>query len=137
MPIPVIAAVNGYSLGGGNELAMACHLRIASPNAKFGQPEVNLGLVPGYGGTQRLVQLIGRSRALYLLMTADMIDAETALEYGLVNEVVVQAELISRAKEIITKISSKGPLSIAHTIQLVNAYADANRDGYEEEIASF
>ena len=84
---PVIAAVNGFALGGGCELAMACHIRIASENAKFGQPEVNLGLIPGYGGTQRLVQLIGKGRALELLMTAGMIDAPTALQYGLVNHV--------------------------------------------------
>ena len=87
---PVIAAVNGFALGGGCELAMACHLRIASTNAKMGQPEVNLGVPPGYGGTQRLVQLVGKGRALHLLMTADAIDANTALSYGLVNEVVEQ-----------------------------------------------
>ncbi|HJW16194.1 MAG TPA: enoyl-CoA hydratase-related protein, partial [Flavisolibacter sp.] len=90
---PVIAAVNGFALGGGCELAMACHIRVASENAKFGQPEVNLGLIPGYGGTQRLVQLIGKGRALELLMTAGMIDASTALQFGLVNHVVQQEQL--------------------------------------------
>src|SRR4051812_18405717 len=92
---PVVAAVNGFALGGGCELAMACHFRIASENAKFGQPEVNLGLIPGYGGTQRLVQLVGKGRALELLMTGNMIDASIALEYGLVNHVVPQEDLLA------------------------------------------
>src|SRR5688500_5427539 len=97
---PVVAAVNGFALGGGCELAMACHFRIASENAKFGQPEVNLGLIPGYGGTQRLVHLIGKGRALELLMTGNMIDAPTALQYGLVNHVVPQDELLTKTRSI-------------------------------------
>ncbi len=98
---PIIAAVNGFALGGGCELAMACHFRIASDNAKFGQPEVNLGLIPGYGGTQRLTQLIGKGRAIELLISASMIDANTALQYGLVNYVVPQAELLDKARSIL------------------------------------
>ncbi len=104
---PVIAAVNGFALGGGCELAMACHIRIASENAKFGQPEVNLGVPPGYGGTQRLVQLIGKSRALQLLLTADAIGANVALEYGLANEVVPIEDLIPRCEELIEKLKTK------------------------------
>jgi enoyl-CoA hydratase len=95
---PIVAAVNGFALGGGCELAMSCHFRIASDNAKFGQPEVNLGLIPGYGGTQRLVQLIGKGRAIELLISANMIDAATALQYGLVNFVTAQDELLNISK---------------------------------------
>jgi enoyl-CoA hydratase len=98
---PIIACVNGFALGGGCELAMACHFRIAADNAKFGQPEVNLGLIPGYGGTQRLAQLIGKGRAIELLISANMIDANTALQYGLVNYVVPQAELLQKAISIL------------------------------------
>jgi len=116
-PIPVIAAVNGFCLGGGNELAMSCHMRIASPNAKFGQPEVNLGLIPGYGGTQRLIQYIGKGRAMELLLTGGMIDAEKALDYGLVTHVVEGAELLDQAKKLINKIAKKGPLAIKKTIE--------------------
>src|SRR5688572_29699537 len=97
---PIVAAVNGFALGGGCELAMACHLRLCSENVKFGQPEVNLGLIPGYGGTQRLVQLIGKGKAMELLMTGNMIDAQQALQYGLVNYVVPQEELLSKTKSI-------------------------------------
>lgn len=135
--VPVIAAINGFSLGGGNELAMACHIRVASLNARFGQPEVNLGLIPGYGGTQRLIQLIGKGRALELLMTADMIDASKALEYGLVTHIVEQEELISKAKEILNKIGSKGPLAVSRIIESVNAYFDENQNGFEKEIIDF
>src|SRR2546423_1515373 len=98
---PVVAAVNGFALGGGCELAMSCHFRIASENAKFGQPEISLGLIPGYGGTQRLVQLIGKGRALELLLTGNMIDAQTALQYGLVNHVVPQEELLNKARSVL------------------------------------
>src|SRR6476469_3469797 len=112
-PKPVVACVNGFALGGGCELAMSCHFRIASENAKFGQPEVNLGLIPGYGGTQRLVQLIGKGRALELLMAASMIDANTALQYGLVNYVVKQEELLTKARAILETINSKAPLAIS------------------------
>jgi enoyl-CoA hydratase len=133
---PVIAAVNGFALGGGCELAMACHMRIASENAKFGQPEVNLGLIPGYGGTQRLVQLIGKGRALELLMTAGMIDATTALQFGLVNHVVSQDQLLPKAIEILSIITSKAPLAISRCITAANAvYGQEN--GYEVELESF
>lgn len=135
--VPVIAAVNGYALGGGCEMAMACHLRIASDNAKFGQPEVNLGLIPGYGGTQRLIQLIGKGRAMELLLTADIIDAETALSYGLVNRVVAQDELIASCKKMIGKIASKGPKAISKTIELVNAFYDKDVDAFKMEYEAF
>ncbi|MGZ5287519.1 MAG: enoyl-CoA hydratase/isomerase family protein, partial [Flavisolibacter sp.] len=110
---PVIAAVNGFALGGGCELAMACHFRIASEQARFGQPEVNLGLIPGYGGTQRLVHLIGKGRALELLMTGNMLDARTAHQYGLVNHVVTAEELLSKAIQLMEQIISKAPLAIS------------------------
>ena len=106
---PIIAAVNGFALGGGCELAMSCHFRIASENAKFGQPEVNLGLVPGYGGTQRLTQLIGKGRAMELLMSGNLIDSNTALQYGLVNHLVPIAELMNSAKSILQTINLKSP----------------------------
>jgi enoyl-CoA hydratase len=135
-PKPVIAAVNGFSLGGGCELAMACHFRIGSDNVKFGQPEVNLGLIPGYGGTQRLVHLIGKGRALELLMTGNMIDASIALEYGLVNHVVPQDDLLPKAKMILEQIIAKAPLAIAKCISAVNAVF-SNDDGYKIELESF
>ncbi|HZI01584.1 MAG TPA: enoyl-CoA hydratase-related protein [Flavisolibacter sp.] len=132
---PVIAAVNGFALGGGCELAMACHFRVASDNAKFGQPEVNLGLIPGYGGTQRLVHLIGKGRALELLMTGSMIDAQTALQYGLVNYVVLQEELINKANALAQVIISKAPVAIAHCITAANAAYSA--EGYQKELEAF
>jgi enoyl-CoA hydratase len=134
---PIIAAVNGFALGGGCELAMACHFRIAAENAKFGQPEVNLGLIPGYGGTQRLVQLIGKGRALELLMTGNMIDAKTALQFGLVNYVVVQEELLAKSLSLLEVIVSKAPLAISRCILAANAVADNNKNGYEVEIEGF
>jgi enoyl-CoA hydratase len=115
---------------------MACHFRIASDNAKFGQPEVNLGLIPGYGGTQRLVQLIGKGRALELLMTGNMIDASIALEYGLVNHVVPQDDLLPKAKMILDQIISKAPLAVGKCITAVNAVF-SNENGYEIELRSF
>lgn len=136
-PKPIIAAVNGFALGGGCELAMACHFRIASETAKFGQPEVNLGLIPGYGGTQRLVQLIGKGRAMELLMTGNMIDAATALQYGLVNHVVKSEELLSKASSILTLINSKAPLAIAGCIKTANAVFNERQDGYAIEIETF
>lgn len=136
-PKPVIAAVNGFALGGGCELAMACHLRIASANARFGQPEVNLGLIPGYGGTQRLVQLIGKGRALELLMTADMIDAPTAHQLGLVNVVTEPAELLDRCFSVLEKICSKAPVAIAQVIKAVNAHFKEGADGFAEEVSLF
>ena len=132
---PVVAAVNGFALGGGCELSMACHFRIASENAKFGQPEVNLGLIPGYGGTQRLVHLVGKGRALELLMTGNMLDAQTALQVGLVNHVVPQEELLSKAKSILEIIINKAPLAISRCITAANAAYSAN--GYQKELDAF
>lgn len=137
---PVIAAVNGYALGGGCELAMACHLRVASENAIFGQPEVNLGIIPGYGGTQRLVELIGKGKALELLMTGDSINAAMAKELGLVNHVVAQADLMAKCEEILNKIMSKGPVAVAKVIQCVNAHYRGGGyvgDSYQGEITQF
>jgi enoyl-CoA hydratase len=136
-PKPVIAAVNGFALGGGNELAMACHIRIAAENAKFGQPEVNLGITPGYAGTQRLAQLIGKGRALELLMTADLIDANRAYEMGLVNHVVAIDQLVPKAEEILNKIKTKSPLAIASVIRCVNAFYEKKLDGNNVEINEF
>jgi enoyl-CoA hydratase len=116
---------------------MACHFRIASDNAKFGQPEVNLGLIPGYGGTQRLARLIGKGRAMELLMTGNMIDASAALQYGLVNYVVSQEELMNKALSIAALINTKAPLALAGCIKAVNAAFDKNRDGYQTEINIF
>jgi enoyl-CoA hydratase len=135
--VPVIAAVNGFALGGGCELAMACHLRVASENARFGQPEVNLGLIPGYGGTQRLVQLIGKGKALELMLTGDMIDAQTALRLGLVNAVTTQEHLLETCMAIVAKISEKAPLAIKQVISCVNAYFDPTIDGYAKEVSRF
>ena len=134
---PIIAAVNGFALGGGCELAMACHFRIASDTAKFGQPEVNLGLIPGYGGTQRLTQLIGKGRAIELLISGNMIDAATALQYGLVNYVVPSEELLDKAKSILQIINTKAPIAIAKCIETANAVFDETKDGFAEEIKSF
>ncbi|HEX8332528.1 MAG TPA: enoyl-CoA hydratase-related protein [Segetibacter sp.] len=134
-PKPVVAAVNGFALGGGCELAMACHFRIASENAKFGQPEVNLGLIPGYGGTQRLVQLIGKGRAIEMLISANMIDANTALQFGLVNYVVPQDQLLEKAKSILSVVNSKAPLAVSKCIEAANAVF--SNDGYATEIAGF
>jgi enoyl-CoA hydratase len=134
---PVIAAVNGFALGGGCELAMSCHFRLASENAKFGQPEVNLGLIPGYGGTQRLVQLIGKGKALELLMAAGMIDAQEAKSLGLVNYVTSQDELLNKANELLQTINTKAPLAIAGCIKAANAVFDENTDGYAVEVAEF
>lgn len=134
---PVVAAVNGFALGGGCELAMACHLRVAGEKARFGQPEVNLGLIPGYGGTQRLVQYIGKGKALELLMTADMIGAEEAHRLGLANCVVPAGEEVAKAKEIIEKIAVKAPVAIAKVIQSVNAYFEPTADGFAQEVQAF
>ena len=134
---PVVAAVNGFALGGGCELAMACHFRLAAENAKFGQPEVNLGLIPGYGGTQRLTQLIGKGRAMELLLTGNMLDASTALQYGLVNYVVPANELMSRTKSLLEVINQKAPIAIRECIKAVNAVHEFSTDGFEEEAKSF
>lgn len=134
---PIVAAVNGFALGGGCELAMACHFRIASEQAKFGQPEVNLGLIPGYGGTQRLAQLIGKGRAIELLISATLIDANTALQYGLVNYVVAPENLLPKATAVLDLINTKAPIAVAACIQAVNAVFDENINGYTTEIDAF
>ena len=134
---PVIAAVNGFALGGGLELAMACHFRIASDNAKMGLPEVSLGVIPGYGGTQRLPQLVGKGRAMEMILTAGMIDAETAKSYGLVNHVVPQAELLDFAKTIASKILKNSPTAISKAINAINANFKESVNGYETEIKNF
>jgi enoyl-CoA hydratase len=136
-PKPVVAAVNGFALGGGCELAMACHFRIASENARFGQPEVNLGLIPGYGGTQRLTQLIGKGKAMELMMTGDMIGAQDALALGLVNYVVPQAELLVKTKEILSRIQTKAPIAISYIISCVNEAARCNVNGFDNENERF
>jgi enoyl-CoA hydratase len=132
---PVLAAVNGFALGGGCELSMACHLRIASENAKFGQPEVNLGLIAGYGGTQRLIQYIGKTKAMELHMTGDMINAEQALQLGLVNYVVPQDQLIAKCTELLDKIKGKAPKAITGVINSINSYFDT--EGFDAEIEEF
>lgn len=134
---PVIAAVNGFALGGGCELAMACHLRIASINAKFGQPEVKLGLIPGYGGTQRLPQLIGKAKAMEILMTADMIGADEALTLGLVNYVTTPEALLEKCVEVINKIIPQAPLAIAAIVKSVNAHYEKSMDGFKAEVNAF
>ena len=121
---PTIAAVNGFALGGGCELAMACHVRIASDAAKFGQPEVKLGLIPGYGGTQRLPRLVGKGRALQLLLTGEMIDAQEAYRIGLVNRVVPGAELIGTTTAMLQAMIANAPLAVAHCIEAVNGGYD-------------
>jgi enoyl-CoA hydratase len=134
---PIVAAVNGFALGGGCELAMSCHFRIASENAKFGQPEVNLGLIPGYGGTQRLVQLIGKGKAMELLMSAHIIDAAEAKQLGLVNYVTTPETLLEHTKKILTVINTKAPLAVAACIKAANAVFDESKDGYALEIEAF
>jgi len=117
---PVLAAVNGFALGGGCELAMACHIRIASEDAKFGQPEVNLGITPGYGGTQRLPRLVGKGNALYMLLTGEHVSAQEALRMGLVSKVVPPEELMSEAERIMKNITSKGPVAVGLAIDAVD-----------------
>ncbi len=134
---PVIAAVNGFALGGGLELAMACHFRVASHNARMGLPEVSLGVIPGYGGTQRLPQLIGKGRAMELIMTAGMIDVDRALDYGLVNNVVSQEELLPYCLKIAKKIANNSSVAISYAIKAVNAGFKTNVNGYESEIEAF
>lgn len=137
-PKPIIAVVNGFALGGGCELAMACHIRIATESAKFGQPEVNLGIIPGYGGTQRLTQLVGRGKALELLLTGDMIGAAEAKSLGLVNHVVnTRAEAIELATKILKKIVSKAPIAVANIIKSVNEGFSFEQSGYSAEAKLF
>jgi enoyl-CoA hydratase len=140
---PIVAAVNGFALGGGCELAMACHFRLCSENAKFGQPEVNLGLIPGYGGTQRLTQLVGKGKSMELQMTARIIDANEAFQLGLVNHVTTAENLLEKTKDILTAIQSKAPIAIGKIIECVNvavvsdsAYTNG-KSGYDKEIESF
>ena len=137
MKTPVIAAINGFALCGGLELAMACHFRVASDNAKMGLPEVSLGVIPGYGGTQRLPQLVGKGIAFEMIMTAGMIDAEKALAHGLVNYVVPQAELLPLCEKLAGKISNNSSVAIAYAIKAVNAGFSTNGDGFKEEIKAF
>ena len=135
-PKPVVAAVNGFALGGGCELALACHFIYASENAKFGQPEVNLGLIPGYGGTQRLAQVAGRSRAMELIMSGKMIGAKEAQQYGIVNEVTSAEELLPKVKEVLGLIQSKAPIAVAKVIECINNF-DHTQQGYEFEMQKF
>lgn len=134
---PVIAAVNGFALGGGLELAMACHIRIASTNAKMGLPEVTLGLIPGYGGTQRLTRLVGKGKALEMIMTADMITADDAYQFGLVNHVTSQEELLAKAEELLNKMLLRAPLALASAIKAVNSASTPGVNGFEVEIEEF
>ena len=136
-PKPVIAAVNGFALGGGCELAMSCHFRTASEGAKFGQPEVNLGLIPGYGGTQRLTQLVGKGKAMELIMTGDMVGADEAKALGLVNHVFPAAELIESTRKILSKIQTKAPIAISKVIACVNEAAMGDAQGFDNEITRF
>ena len=140
---PIIAAVNGFALGGGCELAMACHFRLCSNNAKFGQPEVNLGLIAGYGGTQRLTQLVGKGKSMELQMTAELIGADEALKLGLVNYITAPENLLEKTREILLVIQSKAPIAIAKVIECINvavvsdsAYTNG-KSGYDKEIEAF
>lgn len=135
--VPVIAAVNGFALGGGCELAMACHMRVAGEKAKFGQPEVNLGIIPGYGGTQRLIQLIGKGKAMELLTTGDMLRADEAHRLGLANHVVPPGEEVAKALEILGKIKQKAPIAVANVINCVNKYFEPGNDGFDYEVDYF
>ncbi len=134
---PVIAAVNGFALGGGLELAMSCHFRVASDNARMGLPEVSLGVIPGYGGTQRLPQLVGKGRAMEMIMTAGMINADQALNYGLVNHVVPQEELLGLCEKLAVKISNNSSVAIGHAIKAVNEGFKHDSNGYAAEIKAF
>jgi len=134
---PVIAAVNGFALGGGLELAMACHFRVASDNAKMGLPEVSLGVIPGYGGTQRLPQLVGKGRAMEMIMTAGMIDANQALIYGLLNHVTTLEDLLPMCEKIAAKISRNSSIAISAAIKAINANFEDGVDGFDVEITEF
>jgi enoyl-CoA hydratase len=134
---PVIAAINGFALGGGCELAMACHIRIGSQNAKFGQPEVKLGIIPGYGGTQRILQIIGKAKAFELLLTGSVIEASEAKELGLLNYVTSSETLIPKATEILNKILENSPIAIKSIINTVNGFFAKEIDGFKYEIMEF
>lgn len=134
---PVVAAVNGFALGGGCELAMACHFRLCSENAKFGQPEVNLGLIPGYGGTQRLTQLVGKGKSMELQMSAKVINAQEALQWGLVNYVTDAASLLPTTKDMMQIIQTKAPFAVSKIIECINTGIENKENGFEKEVASF
>lgn len=135
---PVIAAVDGYALGGGCELAMACHIRVATERSFFGLPEVTLGLIPGYGGTQRLTQLVGKGKALEMMMTADIIPAKEALQIGLVNYVVAdRPDMMRKCRELLNKILANAPLAVGMLIGCVNAAFNHEENGYQTESNSF
>jgi enoyl-CoA hydratase len=136
-PKPFVAAVNGFALGGGCELAMSCHFRMASSNARFGQPEVNLGIIPGYGGTQRLTQLVGKGKAMELIMSGNMMDAAEAKAWGLVNHVFPAEELMKESRNLLMTILSKSPNAVSKVIAAVNAGFETGKDGYAEEIRLF
>ncbi|MEQ9188585.1 MAG: enoyl-CoA hydratase-related protein [Cryomorphaceae bacterium] len=137
MKTPVIAAINGFALGGGLELAMSCHMRVASENARMGLPEVSLGVIPGYGGTQRLPRLVGRGLALEMITTAQMIDAKTAHASGLVNHVVPLSELLDKCRQLASKVGNNSPTAIAYAIAAINAGDEGGLDGFEAEIHLF
>ena len=134
---PVIAAVNGFALGGGLELAMACHMRVVSSNAKMGLPEVSLGVIPGYGGTQRLAQLVGKGKAFEMISTADTITADDAYKWGLANHITPQEELLNKCFEITAKIITKSPVALKAAIKAINAGYNNKFNGYEVEIEEF
>ena len=136
-PKPVIAAIHGFCLGGGCELAMAAHIRVSARNAKFGLPEVSLGLLPGYGGTQRLPQLVGKAKALELILTGEMIDAEEAKQLGLVNQLTNYESLMPDSLALMRKISTKAPLAVAEIIKSINTHYNFAQDGFDQEIESF
>lgn len=134
---PVVAAINGFALGGGLELALACHIRVAASHAKLGLPEVSLGLIPGYGGTQRLTQLVGRGRALEMILTGDMVTAAEALEYGLLNHVVEPEDLLYKAESILNRIAGRSLSAVAAAIKAVNAGLRDADTGFETEVIEF
>jgi enoyl-CoA hydratase len=134
---PIVAAVNGFALGGGCELAMACHFRLCSENAKFGQPEVNLGLIAGYGGTQRLTKIVGKGKSMEWQMTGRMIGSAEALSSGLVNYVVPSSELITKTREILKEVLTKAPVAISKLIECINTSDSTAENGYEKEVNSF
>ncbi len=134
---PIIAAVNGFALGGGLELAMACHLRVVSDNARMGLPEVSLGVIPGYGGTQRLAQLVGKGKAFEMIVTGDMMNAQDAYQWGLANHLTTQEALIDKCLEITSKIASKSPTAIKTAIKVINAGYNNKLNGFEVEIEEF
>ena len=137
MNTPVIAAINGFALGGGLELAMACHMRLASNSAKMGLPEVTLGLIPGYGGTQRLAQLVGRGRAMEMILSANFIDGKQAYVFGLVNNVVSEQMLLMEALKLAIKISKNSPIAVRSAIKAMNAGFDKDQNGFEVEVNEF